>query len=156
MTLDSQRQRLSQGSAFLDFAEQNMPPAVKARQRAAAKRRSKAEEKALRERDDLFCIWRKWRRERLEALLAGPHGERARELIAFLERMALDEGSELIEFVRGGDWHHADAGTRFEILSLINAAITALRERGGLAPFDDGIPPDEEPSALVILREMFR
>ena len=73
------RQRLSRSDAFLDFAERQTPAAVKARQRAAAKRREKAKEKALQERDDLFRLWKQWRHERLEALLAGPYGEPVRE-----------------------------------------------------------------------------
>jgi muconolactone delta-isomerase len=146
----------SPSDAFTAFAEQNTPPAVKARQRAAAKRRERAAEKELQERADLFRIWRQWRRARLDALLAGPHSAKVQALIAFLEGMTLDQGPELIEHVRAAGWQRADADTKFEILSLINSAITALRERAGLAPFDDGIPPEEEPSVLVILREIFR
>jgi hypothetical protein len=150
-----QQQRLSQSDAFLDFAEQQTPAAVKARQRAATKRREKAKEKALGERDDLFRLWERQRRERIEALLVGPHGARARALIAFVQTMSLDDGPQLIEFVRTGNWHHADPDTQFEILSLINTAITALRERAGLLPLDDALP-DEEPTAFLVLREMFR
>ena len=162
MTLDkilegyvAQQQKLSQSDAFLDFAERQTPAAVKARQRAVAKRREKAKEKALRERDDLFRLWKQWRHERLEALLAGPYGEPVRELLAFLQTMSLDEGPQLIELVRAGDWHRTDPDTRFEILSLINAALTTLREQHGLPPFDDALP-DEEPTAFLIIREMFR
>jgi hypothetical protein len=141
---------------FIDFAEANTPPAVKARQRATAKRRVKAEEKALQERDDLFRLWKQWRREQVEALLSGPHGTKAQELLGFLQAMSLSDAPRLIEFVRDAGWRHADANTKFEILSLVDTAITVLRERAGLAPFDDGIPPDEEPSASTIIREMFR
>jgi len=144
------------GNPFTDFAEANTPAAVKARQRATAKRRAKAEEKALQERDDLFRLWKQWRREQVEALLSGPHGTKAQELLGFLQTMSLSDGPRLIEFVRAAGWQHVDADTKFEILSLINTAITELRERAGLAPFDDGIPPDEEPTALVIIRELLR
>ena len=89
-------------------------------------------------------------------MLAGPRGTKARELLEFLQAMSLDDGPQLVEFVRAGDWHYADADTRFEILSLINTAITALRERQGLPPFDDGIPPDDEPTAFLAIREAFR
>jgi hypothetical protein len=153
----AQQQKLSQSSAFLDFAEQQQTPApVRARQRAAAKRREKAKEKALTERDDLFRLWKHWRRERLEALLTGPYGAKAQALLAFLQTMSLDDGPQLIELARAGDWHRTSCDTRFEILSLINTALTALREQHGLPPFDDGIPPDEEPTAFIIIREMFR
>jgi hypothetical protein len=145
----------SPSNAFTNFAEQNTPAAVKAHQRAAAKRRAKAAEKELQERDDLLHIWTKWRCERIEALLAGPHGAKARLLVAFLERMTLDHGPQLIEFVRVGAWHHTDPDTHFEILSLINSALITLRERAGLPLFDDALP-DEEPTAFLIIREMFR
>jgi hypothetical protein len=151
----AQQQRLSRSDAFLDFAEQQTPAPVKARQRAAEKHREKAKEKALAERDDLFRVWKRWRHERLEALLAGPYGESVRELLTFLQTMSLDDGSRLIEFVRASDWHRADPDTRFEILSLINAALTTLREQHGLPPFDDALP-GEEPTASLIIREVLK
>ena len=58
--------------------------------------------------------------------------------------------------MRAGNWHRTDPDTRFEILSLINAAITELREGHNLPPFDDGIPPDDEPTAFIVIREMFK
>ena len=142
-------------NAFLKFAEQQTPAAVKARQRATEKRRAKATEKALAERDDLFRLWKQWRRERLETLLAGPHGEAAGALVAFLQTMTLDDGERLVEFVRAADWARADADTRFEVLSLINATIVALRERAGLPAFDDALP-DQEPTTFLLIRELFR
>jgi hypothetical protein len=151
----AQQQQLSRGEAFLAFAEEHTPAPVRAHRRAAARRREKAAEKALQQRDRLFRIWTKWRRERVDVLLAGPHGAKAQALIEFLQTMALDDGPQLIELVRAGDWHLANADTRFEILSVINTAITTLHERHGLPPFDDGIPPDHERTAFII-REMFR
>ena len=69
--------------------------------------------------------------------------------------MTLDDGVRLVEFVRAAGWERADADTKFEILSLINATITALRERAKLPPINDALP-DEEPTAFLIIREMFR
>jgi hypothetical protein len=144
-------------NAFLEFAEKQTPASVKARQRAAEKRRAtKAQEKALAEREDLFRLWKRWRRERLDALLAGTYGGAARELVAFLQAMTLDDGARLVEFVRAAGWARTDADTKFEVLSLINAAITALRERAGLVPFDDPLPDDEKPTAYLVIRELFR
>ena len=144
---------------FLKFAEEQTPAAVKARQLATEKRRvtaaQKAADNALAERKDLFRLWKKWRRERLETLLAGPHSAAAGELIAFLRAMTLDDGARLVEFVRAAGWERADADTKFEVLSLINAAITALHERAKLPPINDALP-DEEPTAFLIIREMFR
>ena len=93
-------------NAFLEFADKQTPPAVKARQRAAEKRRvTKTEKKALAEHDYLFRLWKKWRRERLEALLMGPRGAAAHKLVAFLQAMKLEDGTRLVEFVRAAAGH---------------------------------------------------
>src|SRR5215471_18249270 len=131
-------------NAFLKFADEQTPAAVKARQRATEKRRAmaaqKAAEKALAERDDLFRLWKRWRRERLDELLAGPHSAAAQELVAFLKVMTLDDEARLIELIRTAGWARADADTKFEVLSLINITFTKLRERAELAPIDDALP----------------
>ena len=142
-------------NAFIDFGEKQMSPAVKARQRAAEKRRATAAEKALAERDSLHQLWKVWRKERVAALLSGPRAAAAQGLVAFLQTMTLDDGDRLIEFVRAADWARADADTKFEVLSLINASITALRERAELPPIADALP-DEKPTTFLIIREMFR
>jgi hypothetical protein len=142
-------------NAFLEFAEKQTPASVKARQRATEKRRATEAEKALAERDDLFRLWKRWRRERLETLLAGPHGDAARELVAFLQAMTLDDGLRLVEFVRAAGWERTDVDTKFEVLSLVNATITALRERAELPPIDD-LLADAAKSAFLIIRELFR
>jgi hypothetical protein len=142
-------------NAFLDYAEKQTPAAVKARQRAVEKRRATAAEKALAERDDLLHLWKQWRRERLEALLAGPYAAAARELVAFLQAMVLDDDdARLVEFVRAAGWERVDADTKFEVLALINITICTLRERAKLSPINDSLP-GEEPTAFLILREMF-
>jgi transcriptional regulator with XRE-family HTH domain len=74
---------------------------------------------------------------------------------AFLQAMTLGDGARLVEFVRAAGWERTDADTKFEVLSLINAAITALRERAELPPIDDALP-DENPTAFLVVREMFR
>lgn len=144
---------------FLKLGEQRPPAVVRARQRAAEKRRAtaaqKAADKAAAEREDLFRLWRKWRKERLEALLAGPHGEAVSKLVAFLKAMTLTDGARLVEHVRTAGWERTDADTKFEILSLINAAITALRERAELPPFDDPLP-GATPTTFLIIKGIFR
>ena len=142
-------------NAFLEFAEKQTPASVKARQRAAEKRRATAAEKALAERDSLHQLWKVWRKERVAALLSGPRAAAAQGLVAFLQTMTLDDGAQLVELVCAAGWGHTDADTKFEILSLINAAITALRERAKLPPFDDPLP-DAAPTTFLIIRELFR
>ena len=142
-------------NAFLEFAEKQTPASVKARRRATEKRRTAKAEREAAERDDLFRAWKKWRSERLEKLLTGPHGTAARELVAFLQAMTLDDGARLVEFVRTAGWERTDADMKFEVLSLISLASIALRERAGLAPLDDPLP-DEKPNAFLIIRELFQ
>jgi hypothetical protein len=80
--------------------------------------------KAPRERSTQFEAWR---RQGINALLAGRYGDEARNLIEFLGAITLEAGPELIK--RCGPWVTADADTRFLVLSLIDHAIIELREK---------------------------
>jgi hypothetical protein len=144
---------------FLAFAEKQTSPAAKVRQLAAERRRltaaEKAATKALAEREDLFRLYKKQRRQRLDELLAGPHRAAAQELIAFLKTMLLEDEARLIEVVHAAGWVRADINTKFEVLSLVDAALVGLRERDGLPPFSDPLP-HQTPSAFLVIREMFR
>jgi hypothetical protein len=112
------------------------------------------QQKALAEQRFEFQQWRRWRREQLEALLAGPYGVSTQSLLAFCKTMT--SPSALINFVKAGPWHNADADTRFEILSLLDAVIVKRRERIGLAPFDDTLPWSDKPdNVFLIVREHF-
>jgi len=124
--------------------------------RAAEKRAATREEKALAERAVMFSTWRKWRRARVEELLLnGPHGAAAHELMAFLATMTLADASALLALVKQGPWRSTSADVRFEILSVIDAAIVGLRERHKLPPFDDPLL-DAAPRAFLTLREWLR
>src|SRR5262249_58392326 len=107
-------------NAFLEFAEKQTPASVKARQRAAEKRRTTAAEKALAERDDLFHLWKRWRHERLETLLAGPPGGGAPAPVAFLQRVTPDDGGPVVELVFAPGWGGTPAPPQLHIPSLIN------------------------------------
>jgi len=130
-------------NAFEELAERQIPAPRKVRLRAAKKRAA--------EKDRLQAGWRAWRKERREALLAGPHGRTARELLRLVDALTLDDGDALIEAVLRGPWCKADPDTRAEILSLIDRALIELRERHDLAPFDDALP-GEQPNAFLVLR----
>ena len=73
------------------------------------------QQKALAEKRTELRLYKRWRRERLEALLNGPHGEAARALLAFLKTMTTP--SALLAVVESGPWATADADVRFEILA---------------------------------------
>jgi hypothetical protein len=141
---------------FLALAERQIAAPVKARMRAAATRAAKRTmREALAERDDLYHLWKLWRRERVDALLAGPYGAGARALIEFLQRMTLASSDELIDLVQRGPWREADADVRFEILAVTDAAIIALREKQKLPPYDDPLPfGDEKPNTFLQLRHL--
>jgi hypothetical protein len=115
-------------------------------------RRRTAAQKALAERRTGYRLWVKWRRERLDELLAGPYGAPARALLDVCKNPKTSP-RELIAFVAAGPWAHADRDTRFEILSLLDGFIVKKREKAGLDPFDDALPGEPD-SLFVILRAM--
>ena len=87
-------------------------------------------------------------------MLNGPHEPLARDLLNFLSKMTLQDGSALITHVRACDWSQVDRDTRLELLSWINRTITRLREQAGLPPIDDPLP-HERSTAFIIIRELF-
>jgi len=140
-------------NAFTDLAERQIATPCKARMRAIERRAAHktAAEKALAKRDKLLRLWKHHNRVELDAALAGPHGQAINRLIEFLDAMTLKHAAALVELVRGEDWHSTDAETRFLVLRLVNQAITHLREKNGLSPFDDGFPGDP-PNVFIIIR----
>jgi hypothetical protein len=141
-------------NAFLELANRQIAAPVKARQRAAEKRALRAAgRKAIAERRAQFRLAKKADRERHTALLVGPHGEAARNFAAFLKAMTLDDAPALIEYVRRQSWLDADKDARFLVLAMIDATIIKLRERAGMATFDDDLA-DPPSSVFLIIREV--
>ena len=103
--------------------------------------RSEQEQKLI---DDarLLRAWKNFHREELETALAGPHGAMVERLAYMLKALELNSAPLLLAYIRGVDWTAVDYLTRLTILHEINAAITRLRERNGMSPFDDGFPGD--------------
>ena len=67
--------------------------------------------------------------------------------------MTLEQGDELIALVDRGPWRTADPDIRFTVLPLVDGSIAHLRERHGLAPFDDSL--DDDPlTVFQIVRGM--
>ena len=108
-----------------------------------------AAEKKLAEQRFEFRQWIRWRRERLEALLAGPYAELVQALLAFCKTMT--SPGALIEFVKAGPWSDADADVRFQVLMLLDAVIMKRREQMRLPAIDDPLPHQPD-SAFLILR----
>jgi len=57
----------------------------------------------------------------------------------------------LLAYIRCVDWGTVDYFTRLTVLHEINMAITKMRERNGLSPFDDGFPGDR-PNVFQTIR----
>ena len=115
------------------------------------KRRVAAQEQKYVDDARLLRAWHKWHCEERECALAGPHGAMIERLMFILDPLSLQSASLLLAYVRGVEWSTVDYDTRLIVLHEINAAITKLRERNGLSPFDDDFPGDR-PNAFQIIR----
>jgi hypothetical protein len=102
------------------------------------KRKSEIDRK-LADRAYLLRYWRAWHREQLEEALAGVHRDVLARLLGELKN--LKSARALVDLVAAQDWSRVDPEVRAIALHEVNRAITQLRERAGLTPFDDG-PPD--------------
>jgi hypothetical protein len=108
-------------------------------------------EQELVEQSRLLRSWRKWHREELEQVLAGPHGAMVERLVFILKSLTLESAPLQLAYVRGIDWSAVDYPTRLVILHEVNTAITRMRERNGLYPFDDGVP-GERANVFQVIR----
>jgi hypothetical protein len=106
--------------------------------------RSRDQQQKLADDVRLLRAWRKWHKEELEQALAGPHGSMIERLVFMLKALEFASAPLLIAYIRGVDWATVDYSTRLTALHEINTAITRMRERRGLAPFDDPIPPRDD------------
>jgi hypothetical protein len=118
-------------------------------------KRKTQKEQELADNATLLRAWRKWHRERLDEVLAGPHAVIATQVVEFLKTMSPGSAGALLELMRGQAWAAVDADTKFELLHTINDAITRLRERSGLAPIDDALPDQRESAFLLIKETLF-
>jgi hypothetical protein len=101
----------------------------------------RAKDKKLADDARLLRAWRQWHQEQFEQAVASPHGEVLEQLQAILEKLTLHSSSTtLLKFIEAQNWKVMDYSVRLIALHMINDAVTRLRERMGLAPFDDGVP----------------
>ena len=112
------------------------------------KPRSEAEKKKLANDARLLRAWRKWHAEQLEDALAGVHAAVFERLMTQLKD--LRSARELVDFIAAQDWTVVDYDTRLIALHQINNAISALRERSGLTPFDDPLAGQPENAFRII------
>jgi hypothetical protein len=109
--------------------------------------RRNAKRKHERERADRSLLlrgWFAWHRDECDGVLAGPHGAMFERLLYILKNLTPQSAPLLLGYIRGVDLSTVDYPTRLVMLHEINRAISALRERNGLPPFDDGLPGERE------------
>jgi hypothetical protein len=116
-------------------------------------KRRTAKDQELIDRSRLARAWRTWHQEQLEEVLAGPHGTAVAQVMAFLRHMGPQSACALCELLHEFDWGSMDADVRFVVLHEINNAITKFRERSGMTPIDDALPPHAN-TAFLIIREL--
>lgn len=127
-----------------------------ARRRKVEKEKARLEAKTPRARAEL-AKGKQWGRyleeleKRRKILTSGPYAGTAEALVAFLKALTLDDGEQLIEMA--AIWQGAPSTTRYLVLQMIDEAMINLRERNGLAPFDDPLW-DEPDNAFITIRRM--
>jgi hypothetical protein len=106
--------------------------------------RELTKDEKLAEVQKLSRAYKQWHREQLNAALIGAHGAIVAELMTLLDRLELSSAAVLLDFIRRSDWSSVSYDTRLTVLHEINDRITRMRERHGLAPFDDPLPGQPE------------
>jgi hypothetical protein len=97
------------------------------------KRRPHDEEKELADRTRLLRAWCAFHAEQLTEALASAHGMLVAELMTVLDRLELSSAAALLNFIQRNDWSSVSYGTRLVVLHQINARITHMRKRNGMA-----------------------
>ena len=151
---------MSEGSAnpFESYAEEAKPAWVRKREALKARR---AGEKAAKtsseidqdERDVLRRDYRAWKREQLDAVLAGPFGKDVRGLRQFLRTMTASSAPALVKMIERAAWlQDAPADVRSIAFRLVSAAIERVRGNEGLDPCDTDGLPGQPPTACDLVR----
>jgi hypothetical protein len=119
--------------------------------RTQARKIDHDEERKLADDARLLRDWLAWHREQRKAVpTADPHGPMFERLVYIPVALELKSTMVLLAFVRGVDWTTIATQTCLIILHNINSAITNVRTRLGLPPFDEGWPEGRQ-SALSAL-----
>jgi hypothetical protein len=142
-------------NAFLDFADQQMPRALKRRiDKLVVQSESEAPmvpspmERQQQEASAQFRKYEKWRRERRDAAVAAVEG-----LGALLKNLTPAGAAAFIGFFQKRDWSGFDAAARFNILAAADDAIIKMRVQHGLPPMDDSLP-GEPPRVFEVIRKI--
>lgn len=141
---------------FSRLAADQIAAPVKSRMKAVETRRARSAqaEKDLLDEATLLKLYRRERRKQLQALLDGPFGGDVHELLRFMRGMTLDSAPGLITLVREAVWIKAlPEDHKYILLRLVSHGIVRVREKNGLAPFDDEIWGDK-PKAFSQIKQI--
>jgi hypothetical protein len=103
-----------------------------------------AQDQKLADASRLLRAWKKFHREELEAVRAGPHAAVLNELFRMFKNLKHVQPSQLIGFTQSIDWAAIDYSVRLVVLHELNTSITAFREKHGLEPIDDNLPNEPD------------
>lgn len=149
---------MSGAANFFDqIAEAQTPAPVKRKIDAAEKRaRAKAQaEQELKDEQILSKLYQRWKKQKRDALIAGPHGREVKGIVSFLDKMDLSSAPALISAVERSRWVDAmSVNDRHTLLGIISTGIVRCREKAGLPPFDDEIAWCEPPKAYSQIKTL--
>lgn len=100
-----------------------------------------AVDKALRDKDRLYRNYRAAKRQQLDDLYSDLEwGDVLRKFVATLKHFGPEHAGRMVEYVNGHKLTRAPENIRFAALEQCDYRITRIRQRAGLAPFDDPLP----------------
>lgn len=145
-------------ATFFDEIAATQTPAPVQRKLDAAEKRARARAQAeqdLRDEQTLSKLYRRWKVQARDALLAGPHGREIRGIVAFLDGMTLSSAPALIRLIERAAWARTmGVDDRFVLLGIVSAGIVRCREKAGLEPYDDEIAWCEPPKAFSQIKTL--
>jgi len=134
---------MAASNPFEALADAQTPSPVKRKQDQALKRAMKARQAEQEMKDEVVLskLYKRWKAEKRNALLAGPHGREVRGIVSFIDSMTLSSAPALIKAVERSAWLDSlSHDERHDLLNIIGVGIARCREKAGLPPFDDGVP----------------
>jgi hypothetical protein len=114
-----------------------------------------AQDQKLADASRLLRAWKKFHRDELEAVRAGPHAAVLNELFRMFKNLKHVQPSQLIGFTQSIDWTAIDYSVRLVVLHELNTSITAFREKQGLELISDPLPHEPETPFRMIKAIVF-
>jgi hypothetical protein len=109
-------------------------------------------EKQIAEDSAQFRRYRRAKAAEYRAALAGPYGALVEKLHDVLKLATIDAVDSVIGIVEEIVHQDIPADVGYVLLGMIDDAIIRIREQNGLAPFDDAILDDEDPTVFGICK----